>query len=290
VAIESVLFQTFQDFELIVVDDASNDDTKEVVSSFHCDRIRFIQHRVNKGGGASRNTGIKNACGEYIAFLDDDDIWLPRKLELQVDLLDKCPAAVGGVYTGYERVDRASGEIVSRMVPTKEGKLFEALLINNWIGSTSSVLLRKTCFQRVGLFDGDLPSHQDYDMWLRISKEFEFRYIRQPLLIYYIHENKISNNPELRTQGLEIMIGKLGTKSFILRKNYCYRYIRIGMLFCFQGQTRKGRRAFYQAIRMCPYGLRSYLMLILSFFGGDVFRKIIEMRRSVMFRRARQVA
>ena len=104
-AIESVLEQTFQDFELLVVDDASTDTTAALVSSFSDSRIKFIRLDMNRGGSAARNQGILSSRCDYIAFLDDDDAWTPEKLELQVELLDRAPAEVGAVYTGYTMVD-----------------------------------------------------------------------------------------------------------------------------------------------------------------------------------------
>ena len=98
-AIQSVLNQTFQDFEIIVVDDASEDQTTEIVRSFSDPRIRYMRHESNKGQGASRNDGIRQASGEYIALLDDDDEWLPEKLAKQVALLDSSPSQVGMIYT-----------------------------------------------------------------------------------------------------------------------------------------------------------------------------------------------
>src|SRR5262245_7479203 len=101
VAITSVLSQTFQDFELIVVDDASAENNFEVISSFHDDRIKFIRHETRKGGSAARNTGIINSSCDYIAFLDDDDEWFPDKIAKQIHLLHSSPPDVGCIYTGY---------------------------------------------------------------------------------------------------------------------------------------------------------------------------------------------
>src|SRR5919106_1816578 len=100
-AIKSVLAQTFQDFEIIVVDDASHDNTPAVIARFNDERIRYIRHDTNKKISASRNTGVLNSRGSYIAFLDDDDEWLSEKLQLEVDLLDNSPLKTGAVYTGF---------------------------------------------------------------------------------------------------------------------------------------------------------------------------------------------
>src|SRR5262245_48882666 len=132
-AIFSVLNQTFQDFEIIVVDDASNDNTSEVVAAFNDERIRLLRHETNKGGSAARNTGILNAQCDYIAFLDDDDEWLPDKLAKQVNILFASPPEVGCVFTGYVMMDRTSGRVIDHWLPTKRGDLSKDLLMNNCV-------------------------------------------------------------------------------------------------------------------------------------------------------------
>src|SRR6266516_320914 len=173
-AIVSVLNQTFQDFEIIIVDDGCTDSTSDLVSAFNDARIKYIRHEINKGGSAARNTGILNSKCEFIAFLDDDDEWLPEKLDMQIKVIEESLPRVGGVYTSYIVVDRTDGTIIARKIPTKKGDLSTNLLVNNCIGATSSVLLRMRCFEDVGLFDEVLPSFQDYDSWIRISKKFHF--------------------------------------------------------------------------------------------------------------------
>ena len=110
-SIISVLNQTFQNFEIIIIDDASEDDTREVITSFNEARIRGIHNQASKGAAGSRNIGVTNAQGEYIAFLDDDDEWLPAKLERQARLLDNSPPEVGGICTGRLVVEKASRRV-----------------------------------------------------------------------------------------------------------------------------------------------------------------------------------
>src|SRR5215475_868787 len=98
-AITSVLNQTFQDFEIIIIDDASKDHTQEVIANFNDARIKVIYNQVSKGAAGARNIGIMNSSSEYTAFLDDDDEWLPEKLQIQNCFLDDSPSEVGGVYT-----------------------------------------------------------------------------------------------------------------------------------------------------------------------------------------------
>src|SRR5438067_9202421 len=173
-AIISILNQTFQNFEIIVIDDAAQDYTREVVNSLSDKRIRYIRHEENKGVSAARNTGVANSKGGYIAFLDDDDEWFPEKLQKQFDLLEACPPTTGVVYTGILVVEESSRKILAKHFPKRRGNVFEEILTQNRIAQTSTFFLRKECFEKAGLFDESLDFGEDHDMWLRISKEFQF--------------------------------------------------------------------------------------------------------------------
>src|SRR5215831_17207605 len=112
-AIISVLNQTFQDFEIIVVDDASTDNTPEVVTHFGDKRIKYIHNDINKGDAGTRNVGVVNSNCTYIAFLDDDDEWLPNKLQMQIDMLEDALIDIAGIYTNILEIDKVSGKILS---------------------------------------------------------------------------------------------------------------------------------------------------------------------------------
>jgi glycosyltransferase involved in cell wall biosynthesis len=281
VAITSVLNQTFQDFELIVVDDASKDSTRNVVKGFHDQRIKYLYHKINKGGSAARNTGITNSNAGYLAFLDDDDEWLPQKLELQVGLMDNSPLEVGGIYTGYIQIDRTSGEILDQKTATRRGDLAKELLRGNCIGSTSSILLRKECFAKSGLFDESLPSFQDYDLWLRIAGGFQFDCIERPLFKYYIHKSKIWTNPQALSIGLEMMLQRYGG-SRLLRKHLSYYYLFLGVLYCNIGDTKKGRQTYIKGMRLYPFEPRHYFNLGLSLLGAENFIKVKEIKDRIL--------
>jgi glycosyltransferase involved in cell wall biosynthesis len=274
-ALTSILDQTFQDFEIIVVDDASNDNTSEVVASFNDERINLVRHETNKGGSAARNTGILASKGDYIAFLDDDDEWFPDKLAKQIDILRSSPPEVGCVYTGYVDVDRNTGRVIGQQIPTKKGNLSKELSVENCLGSASSVLLKRECLKKVGLFDGSLPCSQDYDLWLRISNEFLFECVQAPLFKYSVHSNKISTNPKARSQGLAIMQQKYGY-SRISRKYFSDAYSDVGIMYCLSGNTQAGREAFLKAIKASPMRVRGYSNLCLSLFGVRNFRRVKE--------------
>lgn len=188
-AIESVLAQTFTDFELIVVDDGSTDGTRELAASYK-GRVRYISQQ-NCGPSAARNNGIKNAVGRYIAFLDSDDIWLPEMLAKQVAMLSKDPAA-GLTATGYGLIN--TGHQLTGTIIMKEDELADARngdLYKNFF-ATSSVMVKKLCFQTVGLFNENLHFAEDWDMWIRILQRYSFVYLPEALMHYRVHPDKIS--------------------------------------------------------------------------------------------------
>ncbi|MEP9410713.1 MAG: glycosyltransferase family 2 protein [Candidatus Brocadia sp.] len=273
-AIASVLNQTFQDFEIIVVDDGSKDNTPEVVNRLNNKKIKYIRNEINKGEAGARNTGIMNSNSEYIAFLDDDDEWLPEKLALQVDLLKNSPTKVGVVYTGYIEVDKTSRKILQKIFPIKRGYIHRDLFIKNYVGVPSTVIVRRICFERIGLFDGNVVYPTDYDMWIRLSKEFHFEYIKKPLVKYYIHKNTISSNYEIRIQGIKVMLERYSNIYYSNCKAHSQYLIRLGILYCCNGSAGKGRESFLKAIRLYPFDVRNYIFLGLSLLGTNNFRRL----------------
>lgn len=190
-AIQSVLNQTYKDFEIIIVDDNSTDNVYDVVYSFNDSRIKYIRHDVNLGAPAARNTGILNSKGEFIALLDDDDEFLPEKLEKQLRLFDICSKDIGVVYCGYETVN-SEGEIVETFMPTNKGDLFYELLMSNIIGSPTN-LIRKECFENI-CCDSRLKSCQDWDLWIQLAIKYKFDYVPEVLSRYHLTGSSISKN------------------------------------------------------------------------------------------------
>lgn len=273
-AIASVLTQTFQDFEITVVDDGSQDHPREVVTAFSDGRIRYVRHETNKGVATARNTGISNSTGDYIAFLDDDDQWLPQKLTTQMDLMQRSPATIGGVYTGYFRVQYPSGKIIDQITPVKRGNVVDELCCNNCIGTASTVLLRRECFARAGWFDESMYYGEEYDMWIRIAKEFDFECISEPLVKYSIHASKLSTNSEIVMTGLETELAKHKHYFARNRRSYSRRFLNLGVLYCHKGNIKKGREAFLRAIELYPFEIRQYWNLCLSVLGARNFSRL----------------
>ncbi|HWP58307.1 MAG TPA: glycosyltransferase family A protein [Candidatus Acidoferrales bacterium] len=272
-SLRSALAQTFADLEVIVVDDASADGTPGVVERFGDRRVRYIRHPARRGGAAARNAGIGRARGDSIAFLDDDDEWHEEKIARQVELLAASPEAVGVIYTGYSIVDRASGKICGQRIAAARGDLSSALRRENCVGGSSSVLVRKSCLDRVGWFDESLPSFQDYDLWLRLAREFQFDCIARPMLNYSLHPDRIGTDLDALSRGIDLMLRKHG-RSRSLRKYLSYRCLSLGVRYCEQGDAARGREACLRAIALYPLEIRHYLNLGLAFFGGKNFRRI----------------
>ena len=177
--IESVLHQTFSDFELIVVDDGSTDDTDTIINSFGS-KVQFIK-QANQGPSAARNTGIRLAAGNWICFLDSDDLWLPKKLERQVEFIRKF-SEIKVCYT--EEIWYRKGRRVNAAKKHQKfsGRFYKKMLSLCLI-SPSSVLIHRSVFENAGLFDQSLPACEDYDLWLRIGARYSIDLILEPLII-----------------------------------------------------------------------------------------------------------
>jgi glycosyltransferase involved in cell wall biosynthesis len=265
-AVESVLSQSFQDFEILVVDDGAAG-CGALVESCADARIAYIRHPHRRGGAAARNTGIAGARAEYVAFLDDDDEWLPDKLARQVELMDRNLPAVGACYTGCLVVEKSSGRIQRQITPRRNGKLYPAILGDNFIGGTSSVMAKKSCLERVGCFDESLPSFQDYDLWIRLAREFEFASIAEPLLRYSVHDRQVWTNLEALTRGLELMLRKYGADAGFRKKSSLY-FQSFGRRYCERNQPAAARKAFWRAAQLDPGRMKNYLYLGASFLGA----------------------
>jgi glycosyltransferase involved in cell wall biosynthesis len=281
-AVSSVLEQSYQDIEVIVVDDASNDNTEEVVRSFGDDRIRYVRHAANKGGGAARNTGIRAAKGEYIAFQDSDDEWLPGKLEKQIEVFEEAPAALGVVYTGFWRMFGSSREYIpSRRVVKKEGAVHSELLKHNFV-TTPAAVVRKECFRKAGYFDEALPRFQDWELFIRISESYSFRCIDEPLLVSYVTPECITTDREAAIAASKIILEKHHESLRKNRKTLAIHHYTLGTLLCEKGEMAEGRSHLWRALWLHKLRPRYVLALIISLLGNRTYNAAVGLKRKVL--------
>ena len=178
-AVESVLAQDFTDYELIVVDDGSTDDTGDILAGYGCNIM--VLRQTNRGVSAARNRGIAAARAQLVALLDSDDLWLPQKLTRQVDFFKIKPEAL--ICQTEETWVRNGVRVNPKKRHHKfSGMIFEASLALCLV-SPSAVMIRRELFDYVGLFDESLPACEDYDLWLRISCRYPVYLIDEPLII-----------------------------------------------------------------------------------------------------------
>ncbi len=272
-AILSVLSQTLQDFEIVVVDDASPDHTSKVIHDLQEKRIHYIRHDVNKGIAAVRNTGLLHSSGKYIAYLDDDDEWLPQKLQVQVDQMENQPANVGLTYSGFFTINRSTGERVGEFSPMKIGEIVNRAMVTNWIGTTSVPLIRKYCFDVVGHFDERLSFGEDWDMFNRILKEFDFEFTKEKLVNYYVHDKpQLTKNSPGIIKSLDILLHRYGDLAPI-RRTIGRHYVSVGARYSFAHNEREGRKLILKGIFLDPYHIRHYGYYLLSLIGSKNYQK-----------------
>lgn len=186
-AIQSVLNQTYQDFEIIVVDDASKDNTEEVMKSFDDERVIYLRHKNNRGAQAARNTGIKAAKGEWIAFLDSDDEWLPQRLEVGFSLAHKTGVSV--VHSECYIKSSKDNKLKIFGIPHKSGDIYVDLL--KYPGPMfQGLLVKRECLERIGYLDEDIISYQEWDTAIRLARYYKFGFVEKPLFIYHCHEDE----------------------------------------------------------------------------------------------------
>lgn len=248
-ALRSVLLQTFHDFELIVVDDASVDNTDEVMQEFIDERIRYIRHEMQKGGPAARNTGIRESRGTYIAFLDDDDEWLAGKLSGQHAKISSSSEKVGVIYCGGEVVSE-SGKIIRKDIPLCRGNVLRDLLWGPLFGSVTKALIRRECFDRAGYFDENLKSCQDWDMWLRIAKYYDFDYVPEILCRIHQHESQISNNFASVISGRIALLEKYHDAMAAYPHTLIQHYKQVGKFYMLSGKKTDAAQWFDKAIAL----------------------------------------
>ena len=275
-SIRSVLCQSFKNFEFIIIDDGSTDGTDIVIATIADKRIRYFRNSSSKGGSQARNIGIERAKGKYIAFIDDDDSWDEAKLDLQVKAAKNTQADL--IYTGCRYVDQTSGEVIKSRVPSRRGDLFSDLLTANHVGPTSTVLLTREIIERAGAFDPDLPSCQDWDLWLRVARIGQIDFLRESLATIYVHSHRISSDIGKKLTARQRLFLKIAPDLQQDPRALAQFYFRYGHLYALQGELAKSRAEIRQAIAIDWKRPEFYLLLLCISFGRWVFNSVRGMR------------
>ena len=199
--LDSVIAQTFTDFEVLIINDGSSDNIVEWASQIQDSRVRLIS-QANQGLPGARNTGIWHSKGEYLAFLDADDIWESSKLAKQVECLDK-NLDVGMVSSLVSAIDPNGNLIHIYHLPKFGNDIKRELFRSNIIFCGSTPLVRRICFEKVGFFERSLKSAEDWDMWLRIAIHYSIFVIEEPLVRYRRHPNSMSTKQRIMLQEVD---------------------------------------------------------------------------------------
>jgi glycosyltransferase involved in cell wall biosynthesis len=202
-SIQSVIDQTMGDWELIIVDDEPSEETRRIVASFGDNRIQYLAHEHNRGLCAARNTGIRAATASYLGFLDDDDEFLPEKLAKQLAVIEQAENEIG-IVSCYEQIVGADGSMTARAIDLR-GDMHPRLLQQDLV-RMQLLLVRRECFDMVGLFDERLSAHDDYDMILRLSRRYRFSTVPEALVRIHETAGSMSKDVRNRIEAIEIMM------------------------------------------------------------------------------------
>ena len=289
-AIESVLKQTFKDFELIIVDDASINNTNEIINKYKKKdkRIQYLKHNINSGGPAKpKNTAIKISKGEYIAFLDSDDEWFENKLKKQIKVYeDHKNSAIGLVGCQAIKINEITKE-KKLIQPPDELEIRSPESLKKTVPvSFSSVMIKKSVFKEVGLIDETIKVTDDTDLYIRISRKYKFLFIQEPLINYRVHNNNISE------QNIKRSLKRINNKEKIIEKYkniykkypniYANELKKLGTFYMLENKDKIAKKYFIQAIKVNIFS-KIYINLLLS-FSPRLYKKILSIKKSVFER------
>ncbi|HLN21852.1 MAG TPA: glycosyltransferase family 2 protein [Bacteroidales bacterium] len=288
----SISRQTFSNYEHIIIDDGSDDDTKEIIDENRSDHLIYFRHENSRGVAASYNTGLKNTKGEFIIFLDDDDEAMPSLLEKLNDEFSSKGKNVGFIITGIDKVvDRETGIEKESVViwPEKFSSREQAMIAASSVGNVG-VCIRKECFDKVGFYDEKICFAEDTDLIFRMLRSYEFSAIKDILVRKHKHSySQLTSNENYSTRirGIEIilqrykdMIESLPNLHSVHHSSYAY--------LCYKSHMRrKGRKAMLEVIKRNPGRLKSYPDLVsLEMFGTHAGGTIL----GVLFKKMKAVS
>jgi glycosyltransferase involved in cell wall biosynthesis len=252
-AIASVVAQTFSDWECIIVDDASSDDTESVVAGYGDPRIKYLRLAVNQGQCAARNHGIRAASGEYVAFLDSDDEWLSGKLQAQLDVFAAdTTGKLGIVLCGLIKIAERDGSELTRRMPGLAAEAREQLLHLQENPPTYTLMIKRTCFDHEW-WDERLPHRTDWDLCVRLARQYRFGIAPQYLVRAYQHDGERTSRPQRPWSGWEYCIAKylpdLQSRPKALAKHHYFTF----RSYRSAGKLAGARRHLLLALRNDPF-------------------------------------
>lgn len=287
-AIRSVVVQTYPNIELIIVDDHSDTPAETLLNHSELSELTNIsvtRHETNRGANAARNTGIAEASGEYIAFLDDDDQWKPEKLEKQIGVFREADEDVGVVYTGKYTV-RKDGTVGEEIPPRISGDLTRALLCRNVVGSLSVVMVSASHARAVP-FDERFPAWADLEWYVHLSRHTEFRRVPERLVIYeYSSPGRLSDDLEKKREAYELFVDKFDPLALqygrvFRRKMRGWAAHRLGKDAYFAGHYSEGRALFGRSVAMYPPEPQ-FAWFFLASLGGKPIHRAIRYTKQVV--------
>ena len=284
-ALDSALAQTWQDTEIIVVDDGSPQ-LAAWVTLVYPGRVTYVW-KTNGGPASARNAGIRRSRGEFLAFLDADDVWEPDKLATQLAAFQQHPEA-GMVYAAVRKIDEAGRPVASAPVRRPSGRIAAELFMGNVI-PTSTVVIRRKCLEAVGLFDEspELISVEDYDLWLRFAERFDVVAVDRPLVRYRVSPSGISQNTARSYAGeqrvIERAVARAGSQRLelaaLLPRRLAQLHFACGHEYFTAGRLGEARTQFAQSLRHQPGRARTWLYYAATFLGSPAIAQARRLKR-----------
>jgi glycosyltransferase involved in cell wall biosynthesis len=247
-AIKSVLNQTYQDFELIIIDDGSTDNTEELIGGFSTEKIRYVRRGEKRGVCAARNAGLRVAGGTYIAFQDSDDEWMPSKLERQITALETAPPS----------------NIAGRFFVT-----------------TPALVIRRQCFETAGWFDESFPVNEDWELFLRMSKLYSYIGIDEFLMTRYLQPDSLTGRNIYFVKAFNQLVKKYYDDIKQDPKLLSECYFKLGHCLIVDGDITGGRRHLLKGARINPLNFKNHIAFLLSLTGKTVYNTLAKMYRRI---------
>lgn len=279
-AIQSVLQQTFRDFELIIVDDGSQDGTAEVIKTIVDPRIKYVRHPQNSGEAEARNTAVRSASGRYVAFLDSDDEWFPEKLSRQMEAIQNKRDEIIANVTGYYLFDEF--DIKRKEIPSRPVSWHKHLLMGCGLGPGTTLVVSREAFEKIGCYDPSLPRYTDWDWLLRFTKLYPLTVTAEPLAVIYRASQPQAKVVEMAArQFLDKHLQDFRQFGHYGKRAMGKRYLEVSIYYYLEGNKSAGWIWFCKAISQSIFQrLGMYLRILDAALGTSIVPTLIHSRES----------